>query len=110
MSGKDVPGSVMFYISTGRGRIARSCEEGGAALMVKEGVMDNPEVNAIFLVCTSTSATEVGTIKYKSGSLMAAADGFTIKVKRQQTHGSSNWFRLIRLCSARTTKYTSIKS
>ena len=65
-------------------------EEGGAALMVKEGVMDNPKIDAIFGIHIN-SQTEIGKIRYKSGSFMAAADWFTIKVKGKQTHGSQPW-------------------
>jgi amidohydrolase len=65
-------------------------EEGGAALMVKEGVMDNPKIDAIFGIHIN-SATEIGKIKYKSGSFMAAADWFTIKIKGKQSHGSQPW-------------------
>jgi amidohydrolase len=65
-------------------------EEGGAALMVKEGVMDNPKIEAIFGIHID-SKSEIGKIKYKSGSFMAASDWFTIKVKGKQTHGSTPW-------------------
>ncbi len=65
-------------------------EEGGAPLMVKEGVMDSPKIDAIFGIHVN-SQTEVGTIKYKSGAIMAAADWFTIKVKGRQTHGAYPW-------------------
>jgi len=65
-------------------------EEGGAALMVKEGVMDNPKIDAIFGIHVNAQ-TEIGQIKYKSGSMMAAADWFTIKVKGKQTHGAYPW-------------------
>ena len=65
-------------------------EEGGASLMVKEGVMDNPKIDAIFGIHIN-SATEVGKIKYKSGSMMAAADWFSIKIKGKQSHGSQPW-------------------
>ena len=65
-------------------------EEGGAPLMVKEGVMDNPKIDAVFGIHVN-SQTEVGTIKYKSGAIMAAADWFTIKVKGRQTHGAYPW-------------------
>lgn len=65
-------------------------EEGGAALMVKEGVMDNPKIDAIFGIHIN-SATEIGKIRYKSGSVMAAADWFTIKIRGKQTHGSQPW-------------------
>ncbi|MGH9946394.1 MAG: amidohydrolase [Pyrinomonadaceae bacterium] len=65
-------------------------EEGGASLMVKEGVMDNPKIDAIFGIHIN-SQTEIGTIKYKSGSTMAASDWFEIKVKGRQTHGAYPW-------------------
>ncbi len=65
-------------------------EEGGASLMVKEGVMDQPKIDAIFGIHIN-SQTEAGTIKYKSGAIMAAADWFTIKVKGRQTHGAYPW-------------------
>ncbi len=65
-------------------------EEGGAPLMVKEGVMDNPKIDAIFGIHVN-SQTPIGTIKYKSGSVMAASDWFEIKVKGRQTHGAYPW-------------------
>lgn len=55
-------------------------EEGGAQLMVKEGVMDNPKVDAIFGLHIGSNI-EIGKIEYKSGSFMASSDWFTIKVK-----------------------------
>ncbi|WP_010516640.1 amidohydrolase [Croceivirga radicis] len=65
-------------------------EEGGALLMVKEGVLKNPDVDAIFGLHIN-SETPVGTIRYKSGGTMAAAQSFTIKVKGKQSHGSQPW-------------------
>ena len=43
-------------------------EEGGAPLMVKEGVMDNPKVDVIFGLHIE-SAIEVGKIEYKPGGI-----------------------------------------
>lgn len=65
-------------------------EEGGAALMVKEGVMSDLKIEAIFGIHVN-SQTEIGKIKYKSGSVMAASDWFEIKVKGKQTHGAYPW-------------------
>jgi amidohydrolase len=65
-------------------------EEGGAALMVKEGVMDNPKVDAIFGLHIE-SDIPAGTIEYKSGAFMASADWFSIKVKGKGSHGSQPW-------------------
>jgi amidohydrolase len=65
-------------------------EEGGAPLMVKEGVMDNPKVDVIFGLHIQ-SRIEAGTIEYKSGAFMAATDFFSIKVKGKASHGSQPW-------------------
>ncbi len=65
-------------------------ETGGALDMVKEGVMDNPKIDAIFGIHIN-SQTEIGKIRYKSGATMAASDWFSIKVKGKQTHGSQPW-------------------
>src|SRR5690606_28842806 len=65
-------------------------EEGGAKLMIKEGVLENPKVDAIFGLHIN-SATPVGTIKYKSGGIMAAVERFVVKVKGKQSHGSQPW-------------------
>jgi len=65
-------------------------EEGGAELMVKENVLKNPDVDAIFGLHIN-SATDVGTIKYKSGGIMAAAQDFEINIKGKQAHGSRPW-------------------
>ncbi len=65
-------------------------EEGGASLMIKEGVLENPKVDAIFGLHIN-SGTEVGTIKYKAGGIMAAVERFVIKVNGKQTHGSQPW-------------------
>jgi len=65
-------------------------EEGGAPLMVKEGVMDNPKIDAVFGIHINAQ-TEIGQIKYKSGAAMASSDWFSIKVHGKQTHGSQPW-------------------
>ena len=65
-------------------------EEGGALLMVKEGVLKNPDVDAIFGLHIN-SQTPIGTIRFKLGGALAAAQSFTIKVKGKQSHGSQPW-------------------
>ncbi|MCM5663301.1 amidohydrolase [Galbibacter mesophilus] len=65
-------------------------EEGGAKLMIKEGVLENPKVDAIFGLHINSS-TPVGTIRYKPGGTMAAVERFVIDVKGKQTHGSAPW-------------------
>ncbi len=65
-------------------------ETGGAGLMVEEGVMDNPKIDAIFGIHIN-SQTEIGTIKYKKGATMASSDWFKVKIKGKQAHGSAPW-------------------
>ena len=65
-------------------------EEGGAKLMIKEGVLKNPDVDAIFGLHIN-SGTPVGTIRYKPGGTMAAVERFVVTVKGKQTHGSAPW-------------------
>ena len=65
-------------------------EEGGASLMIKEGVLKNPDVDAIFGLHIN-AATPVGTIKYKPEGTMAAVERFVINVEGKQAHGSAPW-------------------
>ncbi|MBI5858329.1 MAG: amidohydrolase [Sphingobacteriales bacterium] len=65
-------------------------EEGGAPLMVKEGVMENPKVDAIFGLHIESNV-EVGQIHYKPGAFMASSDWFHIVVKGKGSHGSQPW-------------------
>lgn len=65
-------------------------EEGGARLMIQEGVMENPKVDVAFGLHISSS-TEVGHINYKPGGTMAASDILRIKIKGKQVHGSTPW-------------------
>ena len=86
---KDVPGTIVFIFQPAE-EGPPGTEEGGAPLMIKEGVMNNPKVDAVFGLHIS-SQTEIGTIRYKSGSFMASSDWFTIKVKGKSSHGSMPW-------------------
>jgi amidohydrolase len=65
-------------------------EEGGAALMVKEGVLENPKPDAIFGLHIE-SMIESGKIAYRSGPFLASADTFRITVRGRQTHGGLPW-------------------
>jgi len=65
-------------------------EEGGAKLMIKEGVLENPKVDAIFGLHIRSNY-EVGTIYYKKGGIMASVERFVIHVKGKQTHGGRPW-------------------
>ncbi|TXH30886.1 MAG: amidohydrolase [Cyclobacteriaceae bacterium] len=62
----------------------------GAELMVKEGVLENPKVDAIFGLHIQ-SLLPSGQIAYRSGGLMASVDGVDIKVKGKGAHGATPW-------------------
>ncbi|WP_242204475.1 amidohydrolase [Aestuariivivens insulae] len=65
-------------------------EEGGAPLMIKEGVLENPKVDAIFGLHIRSNIP-VGQIKYKPEGFMASVERFVVNVKGKQTHGSAPW-------------------
>jgi len=65
-------------------------EEGGAELMVKEGVLKNPNVDAIFGLHISSSLP-VNKVSYKPGGTLASATSFEVIIKGKQAHGSKPW-------------------
>lgn len=65
-------------------------EEGGAKLLVEEGLLTTYNIESVFGQHIS-SGTDVGTINYRPRGIMAAADRFVINVKGKQTHGSRPW-------------------
>ena len=64
-------------------------ETGGAEQMVKENVLENPKVDAVFGL--HVFPFRAGEIVYRPGPLMASADSFVIKVRGRQTHGAIPW-------------------
>ncbi len=91
-------GTVVFIFQPAE-EGAPAGEEGGAELMVKEGVLDNPKVDAVFGIHINAQ-TEIGQIKYKSGSFMASSDWFSIKIKGKQTHGAYPWLGIDTITTA----------
>jgi amidohydrolase len=85
----ELPGTVVFLFQPAE-EGAPQGEEGGAALMVKEGALDNPRVDAVFGLHV-TSRYPVGELAYRPGAMMAAVDSFRIKVHGKQTHGAYPW-------------------
>jgi len=86
---KDLKGTVKFIFQPAEEGVPPG-EEGGAEMMVKEGVLKNPDAEVIFGLHISAQ-TDVGKINYKPKGTLAAAQRFVIKVKGKQTHGSSPW-------------------
>ena len=86
---KDLRGTVKFIFQPAEEGVPKG-EEGGAELMVKQGVLENPRVDAIFGLHIN-SQTEVGKINYRPGGTMAAVSDMRIVVKGRQAHGASPW-------------------
>ena len=86
---KDVKGKVKFIFQPAEEGPPEG-EEGGAELMVKEGVLKNPDVDAVFGLHIN-SFLEVNKIGYKPGGTLASATSFEIKIKGKQAHGSAPW-------------------
>jgi amidohydrolase len=83
-----LPGTVMFVFQPAEEGPPPG-EEGGASLMMEEGVFADVRPAAIFGL--HVWPARVGTIEYRPGSTMAAADWLEIKVKGRQTHGAVPW-------------------
>lgn len=85
----DLPGIVKFIFQPAEEGSLPGVE-GGAKLMVKEGVLENPKVEAVFGVHV-WAQNEVGTLTYRPGGEMASSDRFTIKVIGKGAHGAAPW-------------------
>jgi amidohydrolase len=83
-----IAGSVKFIFQPAE-EGAPQGEEGGALLMVKEGVLQNPKVDAIFGL--HVFPTETGFIGWRARGIMAQGDTLRITVKGKQTHGAIPW-------------------
>jgi amidohydrolase len=84
----DLPGTEVFLFQPAE-EGAPTGEEGGAELMIKEGALDRPKVDAIFGL--HVFPFETGGIRFRPSGIMAASDTLTIRVRGRQTHGALPW-------------------
>lgn len=82
-------GTVKFVFQPAEEGVPKG-EEGGAELMVKEGVMDSPKVDVMFGLHINAQ-TEVGKITYRPGGFYAGVSDMKITVKGRQSHGAAPW-------------------
>jgi amidohydrolase len=82
----DLPGTVKFIFQPAEEGPPPG-EEGGAELMVKEGVLQNPRPAAIFGL-HAYSEMAVGDIGYSEGAALSAADTWEVKIVGKQAHGA----------------------
>ncbi len=85
----ELPGTVKFVFQPAEEGPPEG-EKGGAELMVKEGVLANPAVDAGFALHIN-SRHLVNNIFYVPGGAYASADDYRIIVKGKQTHGGYPW-------------------
>jgi amidohydrolase len=85
----ELSGTIKFVFQPAEEGVPKG-EEGGAELMVKEGVLDNPKVDVIFGLHISAQ-TEVGKITYRPGGFYAGVNDMKITVKGRQSHGAAPW-------------------
>ncbi len=85
----ELPGTVKFIFQPAEEGAPKG-EDGGARLMISQGVLENPKPEAIFGLHV-TPHYRVGTLTYRSGPAMAGEDGLRIVVQGRQTHGAVPW-------------------
>lgn len=85
---KDIKGTVVFIFQPAE-EGPQAGEEGGAKLMIRDGALDNPKVDAIFGV--HIGPADANLLNYRPGGFYAGADRLTITVKGRQTHGARPW-------------------
>ena len=81
-----LPGTVKFIFQPAEEGVPAG-EEGGASLMVKEGVLQTPRPQAIFGLHAS-SEMAVGDIGYSEGPALSASDTWEVKISGRQAHGA----------------------
>jgi amidohydrolase len=84
-----LPGNVLFIFQPAEEGPPPG-EDGGASLMLEEGLFEKYRPQAVFglHVWAQLAADEIG---YRAGPFMAASDSFNIVVAGAQTHGSRPW-------------------
>lgn len=85
----DLPGTVIFLFQPAE-EGAPEGEEGGASLMIQEGVLQRYRPEAVFGLHVFANMP-TGMIGYRGGPLMAGSDTYRILVKGKQTHGARPW-------------------
>lgn len=86
---EDIAGTIKFIFQPAE-EGAPPEEGGGARMMVDEGVLLGPDVDAIFGLHISQSYA-VGEVGFRSLGMMASAERFDITVNGQQTHAARPW-------------------
>ncbi|MDE2260541.1 MAG: amidohydrolase, partial [Betaproteobacteria bacterium] len=87
---EQLPGTIKFIFQPAEESPPQG-EEGGAKLMIREGVLENPRPEVIFGLHVF-AGMESGTLSYRSGPAMASSDTLRIVIEGRQTHGAMPWY------------------
>jgi amidohydrolase len=85
----DLQGTVKFIFQPAEEGSPKG-EDGGAGMMVREGALKNPDVDAIFGLHI-TQGFGVGEVGFRAAGMMASAEMFEVNVTGSQTHAAMPW-------------------
>ena len=85
----ELPGTVKFIFQPAEEGPPKG-ENGGAKMMIAEGALQNPDVDAIIGLHIS-QGDEVGRASYRPLGFMASAQRFDVEITGSQTHGARPW-------------------
>ncbi len=83
-----LPGTVTFLFQPAE-EGPPAGERGGAQVMIEQGAIDNPKVEAVFGLHVRPG--KIGEVGYKANGAMASSDGLDITIRGRQTHGAVPW-------------------
>ena len=85
----ELPGTVKFLFQPAEEGPSKG-ENGGAKMMIEEGALQNPQVDAVVGLHISQSDV-VGRASFRSLGMMASAQRFDVEITGSQTHGALPW-------------------
>lgn len=80
-----IKGNIKFIFQPAEEGVPKG-EEGGASLMIKKGILQSPDVKAIFGL--HVWPVDVGQVLFSPGAVMAAADEFSVTIKGKSSHAA----------------------
>ena len=86
---EELPGTVKFLFQPAEEGPPKG-ENGGAKMMIEEGALQNPQVDAVVGLHISQSDV-VGRASFRSLGMMASAQRFDVEITGSQTHGARPW-------------------
>ena len=84
----EIPGTIVLIFQPAE-EGSQAGEEGGAKLMIRDGALDSPKVDAIFGLHIGPG--DANALNYRAGGFYAGSERMTITVKGKQTHGARPW-------------------